>query len=349
MTPGPSPTTTTPGWETFGVELDPNGQQSSRAQPSADDPEIPAQPPVDVLDVKRLIDHAALFVAPTSFVTGLMYWIGWAKTEAYWSHFGIDPALLKLSTTDYLVRAVSTSFTFLTLLLLFAITATMLYRAAEHHRTHLQPFQLQLLEWGLFAAGVLFFARIALADLFPSQLGALDWAHWASRGTLVGPVFGVIGLLMVAYSAQLHGNRLTMLHRHDTAQLGRSRRVLAGSSVAFIVLASFLAADRYAQYKGTQSAEADLGNPKYFYKTEIYSRDKLQISGIGLAEVPLAPSENSEQEKNFRFKYSGLRLMRYSRGNYFLLSLDDSRALVLPESADVRVEFLPSSIEEVPR
>ena len=322
-----------PASERPAPQPEPNGQSPDKGSPTSQSAVGEAQ-----LDVKRLIDHAALFVAPTTLITALMYWLGWSRTHAYWAYFGIDQALLKYSTTDYLIRAVNTAFTFLTMLFLFAITVIMLYRTAERQRHRLQPFQLQLLEWGLLGTGVLFFSRVALADLFPSQLGGLDWARWASRGRLVGPIFGIIGLLLVAYSAQLHASRLEMLHKSESLYLRRSRRLLNGLAGGLVVLATFLAADRYADFKGTELAMVHAAYADASHEAVIYANRRLQITGTGLTEVPLDAAQNPEPQ--FRFQYVGLRLLKYSRGNYFFLALGERRTVVLRESPDLRVEFV---------
>ena len=335
---GPVPIADPAEWK-VGSQRDPNGQASDSAVPYASPAVTAIQRSNEGLDVKRLIDYAALFVAPTSLVSGLMYWIGWSRSQAYWGYFGIDPALLKFSTTDYVIRAVSTAFTFLTMLILFAITMIALHRAFERRRNLLQPFQLQLIEWTLRGVGILFFSRIAIANLFPSQLGALDWAGWGDRGTLVGPTFGVLGVLLIAYSAHLHVSRHDMLHKPESIQLRRSRRILIGLAAGLVVLATFLAADRYATYKGIALAEGHAANPKRFHEAEIYSRANLQIAGSGLTAVPLDPGQDPNQESH-RFRYSGLRLLRYSGGNYLFISIKDWRVFVLPESPGMRVEFV---------
>src|SRR5947209_3302016 len=112
MTLGPFPPTDAPDREGPGPPLDPNGQSSDSvaSESKGAHQTVPtAQARTDGVDIKQLFDQAALFLAPTSLITGLMYWIGWAKTQAYWYYFGVDQTLLKFSTTDYLVRAVNTA------------------------------------------------------------------------------------------------------------------------------------------------------------------------------------------------------------------------------------------------
>lgn len=52
----------------------------------------------------------ASFVAPTTFVTALLFYFGFAYTDALYEQFGVDAATLGFSSQDYLLRSASPLF-----------------------------------------------------------------------------------------------------------------------------------------------------------------------------------------------------------------------------------------------
>ena len=59
-------------------------------------------------------------MAPTSAVTALLYYFGWARTSVQAQQMGLDDSLLGYSTQDYLLR----SLTSMTIPLVVALVAT---------------------------------------------------------------------------------------------------------------------------------------------------------------------------------------------------------------------------------
>ena len=62
-------------------------------------------------------------VAPTTLLVALAYYFGWRREEAFAGYFGIDPALLELSTDQYVLRSVDALFAPVVALLLVAFGA----------------------------------------------------------------------------------------------------------------------------------------------------------------------------------------------------------------------------------
>jgi hypothetical protein len=52
---------------------------------------------------QRWLGLVALFVAPTSLLTGLCYFFGLVYLRSRLDYFGIDPSTLGLTTADYVV------------------------------------------------------------------------------------------------------------------------------------------------------------------------------------------------------------------------------------------------------
>jgi len=301
-----------------------------------DVPRAAATSPPEATDVKALLEQLTFFLAPTSLVTALFYWIGWSQTKAYWAQFAVDPALLHYSTTDYLLRAMIPAFPFVTMLLVSAVVLVVIHRLLVRMRTRVQPFSLQVLEWAIRLLG-LFCSAVALADVFPRQLSQLDLAKLASRGPLIGPTFGAVGGLFVAYASNLRAHTFAAVHHIEPAESRRLRRLLTGLAVGLVILATFLCADRYTSYLGTEWGKYDANHPKRFARVEVYSHQRLAITAKGVQET-VSP----EGAAHFQFHYSGLRLLRYSGKNYFILPDGERRTVLLPESDEFRVEFFPN-------
>jgi hypothetical protein len=62
-------------------------------------------------------------VAPTTLVTALLYYFGWARATATYDHFGIDQSALGFSTQDYVLHSTNSAFRPLSLVLLLGLLA----------------------------------------------------------------------------------------------------------------------------------------------------------------------------------------------------------------------------------
>lgn len=78
---------------------------------------------------QRWLGLLALFVAPTSLVTGLCYFFGLVYIRSRLDYFGIDPSTLGLTSEDYAVAVVKTFF-FATLRVLAVLAVAVLLGVA---------------------------------------------------------------------------------------------------------------------------------------------------------------------------------------------------------------------------
>ena len=284
-------------------------------------------------DYRAVIEQLTLFLGPTSLLTGLFYWMGWSFTKSYWTFFGVDQALLHYSTTDYLLRSTLPAFPFVTMLLISAIVFIVIHRSLARIRTRAQPFNLQVIEWAIRILG-LFCAGVALADVFPRELSRLDFANLAEHSPLLGPTFGAIGGLFVAYASNLRAGTFAAVQRPESSESRRLRRLLTGLAAGLVVLATFLWADRYTSYFGKAWAKYDAENVGALPRVDVYSTKRLGFTGEGIKEDPPSPNDAA-----YGFHYTGLRLLRYSGKTYFLVPDGAHRTVLLTESTDLRVEL----------
>ena len=149
-------------------------------------------------------------VAPTSFVTGLMYYFGLNQAWWFYAYFGVDATLLGLGTTDYLVISVDCLF------VPMVVTAAAGLAAFWGHdllRARLaagaRPRILHVLVPALGGAGAL----LAFGGLWT----VLDNGFFLNRYLTAAPLSLAIGVVLLAYTLQLrrtlpadvlHPNRL---------------------------------------------------------------------------------------------------------------------------------------------
>jgi hypothetical protein len=69
-----------------------------------------AEPASPFTGFSRLTRILGQFVAPTTLVTALLFYFGWAHVYFFFDYFGIDSSVLGASTSDYVMRRVDALF-----------------------------------------------------------------------------------------------------------------------------------------------------------------------------------------------------------------------------------------------
>ena len=72
-------------------------------------------------ELGRIVVILARVIAPTTLITALFFYFGWAFTFERYRYFGVDQSVLSLSTKDYLLRSIIPAFEPLRGLLLFSL------------------------------------------------------------------------------------------------------------------------------------------------------------------------------------------------------------------------------------
>ena len=277
--------------------------------------------------LQELLDMAGWVLAPASLVTGALYWAGFNRNRGFWETFGVDQALLQYSTTDYMVRAVDTVFP------LFVVVATGTLVARQFHHvvirrlcTSSRMWCVQALKWALLVLGAASL-MVTAAQLFPAFFYWLDPLLIRDRSPLLPPSLGLAGTAAMGYAVYLSGDH--EFAADGSIRLPRLSRIPLALLSVLMVLWMFWAAEQWGQLRGAEDASDDPGFP-----TVIYSATPLQLSGYGITPLPVAPSEGG-----YRYGYAGLRLLRYSKDRYFLLTPQPHRVVVLKESDQLRFEF----------
>lgn len=289
---------------------------------------------LDTAGLERIVKLAASIVAPVTVLTALLFYFGFARTNALYSWFGIDASTLGFSTQDYLVRSVEAVYVpagtlILAILFLLWVHSVVSLRIGAPSRKSGLPISVFVLGF----TGLLLFARGVAGVLLPSL---------SNNDFLITPLCLGLGTLFVAYALHLQ-RRLRKSHRNSASdQVALLRGVNSALVILLVLLSIFWMTTNYAKAYGRGFASQLSQRLDRQPAVAIYSTDRLYLHGTGVVEHEL-----SSMAGIYHYKYTGLRLLIQSRGRYFLLPEDWNRhsdaAIVLPDNDKLRFEFMPGS------
>jgi hypothetical protein len=294
----------------------------------ADDPHAPS--PAPERGGKQSWSLAALaggplaaFVSQVGVITAILFYFGWARARATYGYFGLDVSVLDFSVSDYVLRSVTTV---IPLIAVFGFVGIAGFIAHERLRPLLirddAKLALRLTSYVEGAAVILVAAGFAVA---------LASSHGAGPAVL-GPVVMLAGFTIGLYS---------LITRPSAQPRGWSRLVMVVSSM--MVLTFLWVITSYADYVGIETAEQVQAGLSGAPNVSIYSSANLSLSGPGITLTVI-----SGQDSEYHFRYSGLRLLIASGGQYFLLPsgwrAGSGTVIVLPvtsgsDSGNTRFEF----------
>ena len=285
--------------------------------------------------LRSLFQLVGSVVAPTTLLTALLFYFGWAHAYWFFRHFGLDITLLGLTTQDFLMRSVDALFVPLTVLLsvglvlLWAHSRMALFFAGPAARSRLRRSAIAVTIAGLILFG------IGMAGIL---VRALQETYHVALPLSLGT-----GTLLLLFASRLH-------RRSDApavAAAGMRSTPLLEATGAFLLVALslFWAATNYAADVGCTRARQYEGRFRTEPEAILYSKERLRLEAPGVQEVSCA-----QPEGGYRFRYEGLRLMLRSAGQYFFLpeswSPSDGVAIIVPEGDSVRLEFAVSPRED---
>jgi hypothetical protein len=283
--------------------------------------------------VRGVLERLSLVIAPSTLVIALAFWFGWTLTNARSAYFGIDSSTLGYSTTDYLLRSADAAFVPIAVTLLVILIAIMIHGLVRHAATTDRGRKAVVLGavGGMILGIVLtLFAIWAMFDSLP-----------VATYYLVPPVILGLGPTFTAYSAWI----LRHLRAPNEAKANRAAVPAwerSGYAIAamIVLLGIFWAASLYASALGRGRAENLAENLSSRPAVTIFSVKSLGIDALGVTATRITSASSA-----YKFRYSGLRLLIYSAGKYFLVndgwSHEHGVAMVIQDAPDIRVEFTP--------
>jgi len=272
------------------------------------------------------IKTLASFIAPTTFITALLIFFGFAYTDSLYEYFGIDAATLAFSTQGYLLRSSAALFLPAGVVLSVALLAVLCHSTVEFlvaRQSDLLPRARRVCHGLMALAPVVFFLGL-LAGL--NVLGR--------RSPMAAPLLMGGALALFVY-AHLLAVRCT----GAPYPLAREKAVLA-TTAALIALCSFWATNAFAQQKGTSDAKQLAAHLWLRPAVVLDTTERLYLQWSGLEETSLSETTSGQ---HFRYRYRGMRLLAQSGDQMFLIPKNwtwrAGDVLVVPSGPGVRVAF----------
>jgi hypothetical protein len=296
--------------------------------------------------LRTTLRGVATVVAPTSLVTALLYYFGWARTSYQARQLGLDDSLFGYSTEEYLLRSIDAMYWPLFVGTLVSLAGLVLHGA--------------LVDWAGASGGpgapktgqaldkrrqrLLTRLWVALSVVGVVSLGAGGLAAQVDRPSrlvsMATPICVTAGIVLVGYALHV---RFRFLRRHQrpasppSPEL-RAVRLAASSLVVMLLLLSlFWTVSRYAAIKGIDLAVAVERALPDLPDVTLYSAKRMHL------QPPVKEAELAQPDSAYRFAYTGLKFLFRSERKLFLRPSDPSGQhvnIIIPESQDLRVELV---------
>jgi hypothetical protein len=279
------------------------------------------------------MDALTTVIAPATLIGALVFYIGWTRTRALWSYFGIDNSVLHLSSQDYVLRSTNAIFPALAVLALLTAGAFWMIVVGKLAMEKLEQ------RYPTHAASVMKWIRggVGLMGATLSVVGTAGLFHAALAILVVSPVLlGIGALLLLAAGPMRYRQQL----ESTSSRFAKSQRTAATLSVGALwvvaILATFWGVSDFALLVGRGSASLIADNLHLRPEVTILSAESLALEG------PAVQAESLQSGQQYAYRYSGLRLLIKTEDEYFLLPSNWTRGenvLVVKESPSLRFEF----------
>jgi hypothetical protein len=263
------------------------------------------------------IERIAALIAIVPLVSGLLYFLGSTSADSYYDYFDIDPDMLNLSTTQYVLRGVGIALFPIGLLLILLLLLAWIHPRVERLT---MAFPMILTTMSL-AGGALF--AFSLFQFFPRTYSSLS-----------APLYAAFGVLLIAYAGYLRRSGAVKSDKADP-WAGRSGWPVRAFAVLAILVATyfvFYTGALYANEFGRSRAERMHVLIPLQPAVTVCTSHKLEV---------LSPAIRTKKISANEACYSGLRLLEWSDGRYFLVPADWSRpngaVIILSDSDETRV------------
>jgi hypothetical protein len=257
--------------------------------------------------------------ASTAVLTAMLFYFGWARTNATYRYFGVDLSLLKFSTGDYVLRSVNSVYKPLLAIGILGLAGALVIDAVASG------------EPGAKTAAVVI-RRTA------TVLGAALLLTGGIGLVVAGEALAVPAALVAGVGALLYARRLAPTSASPAAGEQRARSRIDYLLVVLVVITGFWALSLYAQHVGSERARHLLADPTTMSLVVIYARDQLDLDAPGITSAGV-----SSPSSTYHWRYGGFRLLIHNDGKYFLLPARWKRGrdpvYVIPEQSAVRFEL----------
>jgi hypothetical protein len=275
-------------------------------------------------DTRQLLAWVGAVIAPLTLLTALAYYFGWRRERAFAGYFGIDPSVLGLSTSDYVLRSVGPLFAPLAALLLFgfAVMCARVLLAGKAPPSWLVPLAA--------AAGI---AALVIGIMLAAGHGV------SSRFIYLQAFAPAVGVILLAYAlSQIAGAR----DPYRGAVQG-----LHYLTVSVVLVSLFWGTAEYADSRGTKGAERLAKDIDVNPSVTIFSKQNLNITPGDYGESGCSMVFASKRPRSdYPYTYRGFTLLLRNGGDWYVTPTPDltwapyrEPVLIIPDDDSVRVEL----------
>ena len=305
---------------------------SPRERGAADGPEI-----------TRALELLGKILAPTTVVTALLFYFGWAGTNALYRSFGIDQTVLGFSTQDYILRSIIVAFEPLRWMLLMVLAGAWIHFAISQLMTSQRETKSPAPVRSLIGLIILIGLGAILASPVAVWLSAQQQAKIPS---LLYPAAWTIGVGLTSYGLYLAA-RWRQLRNGQTVPpvpivpTGLQRLSL-WAVLGLLTLGLFWTVANYADLVGRWNAQQIITRLADLPNVVVYSQDPLSLESSGVTVSQVTTTKGS-----YQYRYSGLKFLVRSNDKYFLLPANwpssNPIAIILPDNETIRIEVAPGA------
>lgn len=304
---------------------------TGRSEPTPPAAQAPAAAPNESL--AAVLRPVIAFLANVTVISALLVYFGWRRSATQSDLLGVSQAVFGMSTQDYLLRSVRPVLVLLVGVAVAGVLWVLLDRwlaprvRGSHGGVQSDPPGSGLTTWVLRLLGWAWLVLPALVWLMGLR--------WRPLAFVLFPASIGVGALLLLYAAHLRG-----VDAGGDEQASRRVQVLRACGALVAGVCVFWTAANYAHLEGVQLARSLDGDVTQLPAVVLHSDRPLHLEGPGVAVEELTGEEGTALHR-----YSGLRLLEFSGGSYFLVSDGWSTAYgvvtVLPrDDPGIRVQFL---------
>ena len=282
----------------------------------------PAEP-----EPAQAVKIVASVAANVTVATALLYYFGFLYTQAFFNYFRVHYTVLDQSPYEILARGVDGLMMPLAgltgaALVILAVTRILRYRLSARARAIL----LAICTPTAAAVGLLLVAATVAIAMEPAPFR--EYAGLPGLGFALGVV-----LLILPWRRWSRPEGSPRHSSWETIALWLATYVL-------VALGLFWAVGDYSREVAVRRAFETEAQIAARPDAALYSAGSLGITGDGLHRTSCG------EDAAYRFRYTGLKLLLQSGGQYVLVPADWSRstgpAILLPRTDTIRLEFTPA-------
>ncbi|MFI2281226.1 hypothetical protein [Nocardia beijingensis] len=270
-------------------------------------------------------------IAPTTLLTAVLFYFGWAHVYWYFNYFGVDSTTLNPSISEYLMRTVDALFVPLTIAGLTGMAVLWGYIALPDSVRARRPGRWATLVIALIAGAVLVNGLSRIYVVTP-----------LNKGLCVAPVSIIAGVLTFWLLVVLRRERLRE-SRPSTAPPPAQAVAVVEWVILFLMVGInlFWIATDYSVAVGQTRAREWAAQLPTSPQVIIYSEKELHFSGPDVRTTTCATEPGTESA--YRFRYDGMAPLSRIGDHYVLVPRSwragHGAAIVLPAQSPGAIRF----------